>query len=125
MHEGIGRIRIRGRAPDALRFELPLATYGPGERIIEQGDVGDAFYAIRSGQVDVFVDERLTRTMGPGAYFGEIALLLDVPRTAAVVARTAVRTFRLERGGFDALVRDSFRRGTLNPVISPDRVWQH
>jgi hypothetical protein len=34
VHEGIGRIRIRGRAPDALRFELPLVTYGPGERIL-------------------------------------------------------------------------------------------
>jgi hypothetical protein len=34
VHEGIGRIRIRGRAPDGLRFELPLATYGPGERIL-------------------------------------------------------------------------------------------
>ena len=35
VHEGIGRIRIRGRAPDALRFELPLAIYGPGERILQ------------------------------------------------------------------------------------------
>jgi hypothetical protein len=35
VHEGIGRIRIRGRAPDALRLELPLATYGPGERILQ------------------------------------------------------------------------------------------
>jgi hypothetical protein len=34
VHEGIGRIRIRGRAPDELRFELPLVTYGPGERIL-------------------------------------------------------------------------------------------
>jgi hypothetical protein len=34
VHERIGRIRIRGRAPDALRFELPLATYAPGERIL-------------------------------------------------------------------------------------------
>jgi len=34
VHEGIGRIRIRGRAPDGLRFELPLATYGPGERVL-------------------------------------------------------------------------------------------
>ncbi len=34
VHEGIGRIRIRGRAPDGLRFELPLVTYGPGERIL-------------------------------------------------------------------------------------------
>jgi len=36
VHEGIGRIRIRGRAPDGLRFELPLATYGPGERILHE-----------------------------------------------------------------------------------------
>jgi hypothetical protein len=34
VHGGIGRIRIRGRAPDGLRFELPLVTYGPGERIL-------------------------------------------------------------------------------------------
>ena len=36
VHEGIGRIRIRGRAPDELRFELPLVTYGPGERILHR-----------------------------------------------------------------------------------------
>jgi len=34
VHEGLGRIRIQGRAPDALRFEIPLATYGPDERIM-------------------------------------------------------------------------------------------
>jgi hypothetical protein len=34
VHAGIGRIRIRGRAPNGLRFELPLMTYGPGEMIL-------------------------------------------------------------------------------------------
>jgi len=34
VHQGIGHIRIRGRAPDGLRYELPLVTYGPGERIL-------------------------------------------------------------------------------------------
>jgi len=34
VHEKLGRIRICGRAPDALRFELPLASYGPGERAL-------------------------------------------------------------------------------------------
>jgi hypothetical protein len=34
VHAVIGRIRIRGRAPDELRYELPLVTYGPGERIL-------------------------------------------------------------------------------------------
>jgi CRP-like cAMP-binding protein/Zn-dependent protease len=100
-------------------------TFAPGETIISQGEVGDAFYAIRSGQVDVFDQEAKVRTMGPGEHFGELALLLDVPRTATVVAQTPVRAYRLDREGFDALIREAFGRGTLNPAISPDRVWQH
>jgi CRP-like cAMP-binding protein len=97
----------------------------PGEPIVEQGEEGDAFFAISSGQVDVWQDGQSIRTMGPGAHFGEIALLLDVPRTATVRAVTAVRAFRLGREGFDRLIRDSFHKGTMNPVISLDRVEEH
>jgi CRP-like cAMP-binding protein len=99
-------------------------NFHPGEQVIEQGGIGDAFYAVRSGQLDVVEDGVKVRTLGPGAYFGEIALLLDTQRTAAVVARTPVRAFRLDREGFDALVRQAFASGTLNPAISPDRFWQ-
>ena len=101
------------------------ATFAPGETVIEEGEVGDAFYAIRSGQVEVVREGARMRTMGPGSHFGEIALLLDVPRTASVVAMTPLRVYRLDREGFDALVRRAFRSGTLNPAISPDTVWQH
>jgi CRP-like cAMP-binding protein/Zn-dependent protease len=97
----------------------------PGETIIEQGDEGDAFYAVGAGQVEVFEHGALTRTMGPGAHFGEIALLMDVPRTATVVAKTPVRLFRLPREGFDRAVAGAFRRGTLNPAAVIDRTWQH
>jgi len=97
----------------------------PGEAIVEQGEEGDAFFAISSGQVEVSQDHQSVRTMGPGAHFGEIALLLDVPRTATVRAITPVRAFRLGRDGFDKLVRDSFHKGTVNPVISLDRVEEH
>ena len=97
----------------------------PGEIVIQQDEVGDAFYAIKSGQVDVFENDEFKRTMGPGSHFGEIALLLDVPRTATVVARTPVRAFRLDREGFDKLVVQAFRGGTLNPIISPDRIQKH
>jgi CRP-like cAMP-binding protein len=97
----------------------------PGEAIVEQGEEGDAFFAISSGQVEVSQDHQSVRTMGPGAHFGEIALLLDVPRTATVRAITPVRAFRLRREGFDKLVRDSFHKGTVNPVISLDRVEEH
>jgi CRP-like cAMP-binding protein len=97
----------------------------PGETIIEQGEEGDAFYAIRAGQVEVFQDGVSTRTMGPGSHFGEIALLMDVPRTATIVARTLVRVFRLPREGFERAVAGAFRRGTLNPAAPVDRTWQH
>ena len=95
----------------------------PREAMVEQGAVGEAFFAIRSGQVDVVRDGSVIRTMGPGTHFGEIALLRDVPRTASVVAKTAVRAFRLDREGFDQVVREAFRRGALKPPS--DKTWQH
>jgi len=87
--------------------------FAPGEQIMREGDVGDSFYALSSGQVDIVKDERLVNTIGRGSYFGEVALLMEVPRTATVTARTPVRAFRLDREGFDRLVGDAFRRGTL------------
>ncbi len=114
--------------PDDL-FELlehgDWVNIPPGETILEQGQPGDAFYAIRSGQVEVEKDGELVRTMGPGEYFGEIALLMDVPRTATVAARTPVRAFRLDREGFDRLVGEAFRRGTLRQTAGVDRMSQH
>jgi CRP-like cAMP-binding protein len=94
----------------------------PGETIIEQGEAGDAFYAIRSGQMEVIKDGEQVGTVGPGSYVGEIALLLDVPRTATVRARTPVRAYRLDREGFDALVGDAFRKGSLETKVSLSRV---
>ena len=97
----------------------------PGDTVIEQGEEGDAFYAIGSGQMEVYVDGQAGGTLGPGAHFGEIALLMDVPRTASVIARTPARLFRLDREGFERVIAGAFRRGTLNPAAAVDRTWQH
>jgi putative peptide zinc metalloprotease protein len=97
----------------------------PGEVIVKKGTKSDAFYAIGAGQVEVLEGRKVLRTMGPGSYFGEIGLLLDVRRTATVRALTPVRVFRLGREGFDRIVREFFRKGTLNPAIPQDRTWQH
>jgi CRP-like cAMP-binding protein/Zn-dependent protease len=100
-------------------------TFKPGETIVRQGEKADAFFAVKSGQVDILKNRRLLTTLGPGAHFGEIALLLHTERSATVRARTAVRAYRLERKGFDRILKDAFKKGTLNPNVAVDQMWSH
>jgi CRP-like cAMP-binding protein len=83
-------------------------TVPAGATVIREGDIGDAFYAVGSGQLDVLQDGVQVNTLGPRDHFGEIALLADVPRTATVQATTAARVFRLDRAAFDALLAHAF-----------------
>jgi CRP-like cAMP-binding protein len=100
-------------------------TVAPGEVLMQEGEVGDDFYAISSGKVNILRGDEVVDTAGTGEYVGEVALLFDVPRTATVVAYTPVRAFRLDRAGFDRLVAARFRKGLLQPATSADRTQHH
>jgi CRP-like cAMP-binding protein/Zn-dependent protease len=94
-----------------------------GDELISQGEPGDRFYVIESGRAEIVRDRAVIASVSRGMYFGEVALLRDVPRTATVVASTPMRLFALDREGFELVVADAFRRGTLRPAA--DRIWQH
>lgn len=98
---------------------------GPSETLVEQGAPGDAFYVIRSGRAEVSSNGQVLRQLGPGDFFGEIALLEDSPRTASVRAVTPMRVFRLDREGFTGLVREAFRGGTLGTYPRVERSQEH
>ena len=76
----------------------------PMAEVITQGARGDWFYVIRSGRATVEVDGAETGELGPGDFFGEIALLRDVPRTATVRALEPLDLYGLERDDFLAAV---------------------
>jgi MFS family permease len=89
---------------ERLSAHLRRNEVAAGEWIIRQGDVGDRYCVVDDGEVDVLVDDVLVRRLGPGAGFGEIALLRNVPRTASIRARTAVVLWTLDRDIFLASV---------------------
>lgn len=99
--------------------------FEPGEVIIQQGEPGNAFYALESGKAQVIRGRKVIHTHESGSYFGEVALLLDIPRTATVKAITPVRAFVVTRRGFNRLVKRAFKRGTLNPQTPVRLVWEH
>jgi MFS family permease len=71
-----------------------------GDAVFDQGDVGDRYFVIESGEVDVIGDGRLVATLGPGSGFGEIALLRRVRRTAGVRASSELRLKALRSDRF-------------------------
>lgn len=85
---------------DDLALSLIQVQAPAGTEIVREGDHGDRFYVIESGEVDVSANGEHLGTMGAGDHFGEIALLRDVPRTATVTAKNEVSLRALERDEF-------------------------
>ena len=71
-----------------------------GTSVFTQGEVGDRYYVIESGEAEVVGDGRLVATLGPGEGFGEIALLRRTRRTASVVAASDLRLHALASDRF-------------------------
>jgi CRP/FNR family cyclic AMP-dependent transcriptional regulator len=77
---------------------------GEGKVLTREGQSGSEFFVIIEGRVSVTKDGQEVRTLGPGEFFGEIALLEDTPRTATVAATTPLRFFVLTRQAFRSML---------------------
>jgi MFS family permease len=87
-----------------LAHSLREVRVSPGEEVVREGEAGDRFYVVGSGELEVRTEGKVLTNLGDGDYFGEIALLRAVPRTATVVARSDAQLFTLDRDEFVAAV---------------------
>jgi NADH dehydrogenase len=113
---------------------ISRAYYQPGDYIFRQGEPAMNFYAIERGEVEVLqttdrtAPATLLNILGPGDFFGEMALLDDQPRSASIRARTAVEVLVMGRHVFTQIssALGSFH-ALLTEVIQKRRtsLWQH
>lgn len=88
---------------ERIASRLVRVTAASGDVVIRAGDVGDRFYIVEAGALSVEIADRQA-TLGAGDFFGEIALLRDVPRTATVRATRDSQLYALQRDDFLAAV---------------------
>ena len=78
-----------------------------GKVLIREGRQGREFFVLVNGTVDVSQGGETVKSMGPGDFFGEIALVAKTPRTATVTATSPVRALVVEERAFRALLERS------------------
>ncbi|MFX1243309.1 MAG: ATP-binding cassette domain-containing protein, partial [Promethearchaeota archaeon] len=90
----------------SLEAEVVLA----GRAVFAEGDPGNDMYIVASGQVrivsDVETEKVVFAHLGPGEFFGEMSLVTGAPRSAAAIATTDVRLWRLEKTRFDRILNE-------------------
>jgi putative ABC transport system ATP-binding protein len=81
--------------------------YAAGETIIRKGDAGEEFFLVSDGEVEISRADREVASLGPGNFFGEVALISGEPRNATVVAQKAVDVYVLGKTDFQAAIAAS------------------
>jgi len=97
-----------------------VVDHGPGRTIVTEGQNALSFHLILDGEADVVVHGKVRRTLHPGDYFGEVAVIDGKPRSASVVAKTEVRAWAMTGSSFKNLLEDqpSVSHGVLLGLCS-------
>jgi len=91
----------------AISHKAAPKSVREGTVICDEGDVGQTFYFIVSGKATVLRNGRKAAELGPGGYFGELALLDRLPRSATVKAATDMELLEIGQRDFNKILEDA------------------
>ena len=98
---------FEGVPANSLGVFLSIAhrkAYSDGETIFEEGQIGRVFYIVRRGEVGITIQGKRISSMGAGEFFGEMALLEELPRTATVTCEKDCELLLMYKIRFDSLL---------------------
>ena len=100
---------LPGETLARLASNMTREEIAAGDGVVLEGEEGDRFYVVLSGMLTVSQRSRGAQSLlRPGDYFGEVALAMNVPRTASVRALTPVTVASCDRETFDEFIRPLF-----------------
>ena len=106
--ELVGRVplfsELERREIEQIATSMKERSFSAGQEIAREGESGVGFFVIRDGNASVTVGGEERRRLGPGDYFGEIALIAQSPRTATVTAETDLTCLGMTFWDFRPLV---------------------
>ena len=95
---------LEHRELERIAASMKARTFRAGDAVTTEGKGGVGFFVIEDGHAKVSVGGEDRRTLGPGDYFGEVALLTDQPRTATITAESDLRCYGMTSWDFKPLV---------------------
>ena len=95
---------------------------GEGQELVKEGAAGSVCFLILDGAAQVTRNGRTVKQLGPGDFFGEMSLLTKAPRTASVVARTAMECITLSATAFKKVLLDNPQIAVAMLSTMADRV---
>jgi len=108
---------------------IQLVEFEAGETVFEKDTEGDAFYLVYAGRLKAVNPGLLWSStlgeIGPGGFFGELALILNKPRTAAVQCVEAAQCFRIDKAAYSSLVEQNFGLSVKIKDIAMSRYYGH
>ena len=120
----VGNIPLfRILSDDKIEFiqnNLQIEKFQNGKKIINQGDIGDKLFIIKSGRVDFFVNSRYIRSLNDGEDFGAKSLILSDKRTATAIANGEVYCYTLTAKVFKSILEPNLNEYFTNKFYLED-----
>ncbi|KAJ3072481.1 anaphase-promoting complex subunit Hcn1 [Podochytrium sp. JEL0797] len=101
---------------------LNAVYYVPGDYVFHQGDYGAEMFFIQAGKVNILVGGKLVATSHAGSFFGEVALIANIPRTATIQAGTACTLYSLSSKDFANIINEFTDMKERIDLIYQDRI---
>lgn len=99
-----------------------LEYFEAGQTVFNQGDSGDSFFLILRGSVDVSVHQTIIKRLRQGSFFGEIALIANIPRTATIFACEPCVFFKISSDAFWEVLVQHIDLGVFLETVSETRL---